>query len=274
MKTSMNYMLLSMLCLVCGFMLSCSDDDENSNEVNKQEEIIQEKGSISVTANGVTFKMVKVDGGTFQMGATSEQGDDIADDELPVHMVTLSDYYIGETEVTQELWLAVMGSNPSYFSGLSTLPVESVSWEDCKTFTTKLYQLTGKWFRLPTEAEWEYAARGGNKSKGYKYCGSNDINTVAWYSHNSGSKTHNVGTKSHNELGIYDMSGNVWEMCQDWWGYYSGSAQINPTGPSSGDCRVRRGGGWGNGEWGCRVPNRGYDYSSETSEYVGLRLAL
>lgn len=270
----MNYMLLFMLCMVCGLMLSCSDDDENSKEVNKQENIIQEKGSISVTVNGVTFRMVKVDGGTFQMGATSEQGSDIAENELPVHKVTLSDYYIGETEVTQELWLAVMGSNPSYFSGLNTLPVENVSWEDCKTFTTKLYQLTGKWFRLPTEAEWEYAARGGNKSKGYKYCGSNDINTVAWYSHNSGSKTHNVGTKSPNELGIYDMSGNVWEKCQDWWDYYSGSAQTNPTGPSYGHSRVRRGGGWGNGDWGCRVPNRGYDYTTDASEYVGLRLAL
>ena len=194
------------------------------------------KGFI-ITVNGVAFNMVKVSGGTFQMGATSEQGSYVDSDEQPVHQVTLSDYYIGETEVTQELWQAVMGSNPSKFTGSGLLPVEKVSWDDCQTFITKLNV-----FRLPTEAEWEFAARGGNSSQGYKYSGSNNIDDVAWYTNNSNSKTHEVGTKAPNELGIYDMSGNVWEWCQDWDGSYSSSAQTNPTGPTSGAERVYRGG--------------------------------
>ncbi|MBQ0015371.1 MAG: formylglycine-generating enzyme family protein, partial [Bacteroidales bacterium] len=150
--------------------------------------------------------MVEVSGGTFKMGATSEQGSDAWNDEKPVHNVTLSSYYIGLTEVTQELWQAVMGSNPSYFKGLYR-PVENVSWDDCQTFISRLNSLTGKNFRLPTEAEWEFAARGGTKSRGYKYSGSNTLDDVAWHVGNSGDKTHDVGTKAPNELGIYDMSG-------------------------------------------------------------------
>ena len=162
------------------------------------------------TVNGVSFTMKLVEGGTFQMGATSEQGSDAYNSEKPVHSVTLSNYYLGETEVTQALWNAVMGSNPSYFEG-DALPVEQVAWNDCQEFIRKLNQKTGKNFRLPTEAEWEYAARGGKKSNGYKYAGSNDIGSVAWYTNNSDSKTHPVKGKSPNELGLYDMSGNVWE---------------------------------------------------------------
>ena len=199
--------------------------------------------------------------------------DSIADsDEKPVHSVTLSDYYIGETEVTQELWEAVMGSNPSSFKG-SQKPVESVSWHDCKEFITKLNRLTGKNFRLPTEAEWEYAARGGNKSKGYKYSGSNTIDNVAWYRDNSGKATHNVKTKSPNELGIYDMSGNVWEWCEDWYGYYSSGSQTNPAGPSTGSRRVLHGGSWYDHAGSCRVSNRSY-YPVNRSYYIGFRLAL
>ena len=224
--------------------------------------------------NGVSFTMIAVEGGTFQMGATSEQGSDAGSDESPVHSVTLSSYYIGETEVTQELWEAVMGSNPSYFSGYPQRPVESVSWNDCQEFITKLNNLTGKNFRLPTEAEWEYAARGGNKSNGYKYSGSNTIDDVAWYTDNSSSKTHDVKTKQVNELGIYDMSGNVWEWCQDWYGSYSSGSQTNPTGPASGSGRVRRGGSWGNYAEFCRVSNRS-DYYPDYSTYdLGLRLSL
>ena len=193
----------------------------------------------TISVNGVSFTMIAVEGGTFQMGATSEQGSDADNDESPVHSITLSDYYIGETEVTQELWETVMGSNPSNFKG-SQKPVEQVSWNDCKQFITKLNQLTGKNFRLPTEAELEYAARGGNKSQGYKYSGNNTIDDVAWYKDNSNSKTHNVKTKSPNELGIYDMSGNVWEWCEDWYGNYSSDSLTNPTGPSSGYSRVLR----------------------------------
>ncbi len=195
----------------------------------------------TITVKGVSFDMIMVEGGTFTMGATSEQGNDAYNSEKPAHQVTLSDYYIGETEVTQALWKAVMGRNPSYNKSNSN-PVEHVSWNDCQKFIKKLNKLTGRTFRLPTEAEWEFAARGGNKSKGYKYAGSNSIDNVAWYTSNSSSKTHAVKTKSPNELGIYDMSGNVSEWCQDWYGSYSSNAQTNPKGPSSGSGRVLRGG--------------------------------
>lgn len=225
------------------------------------------------TVNGVSFRMVKVEGGTFTMGATSEQGDDAFDDEKPAHSVTLSDFSIGQTEVTQALWKAVMGSNPSNFVG-DDLPVEQVSWNDCQEFVKKLNDLTGKTFRLSTEAEWEYAARGGSKSQGYKYSGSNTLGDVAWYTSNSGSKTHVVASKQPNELGLYDMSGNVCEWCQDWYGRYSGSSQTNPIGPSSGSNLVSRGGVWGSLAWGCRVSNRGSYSPDYRSNNLGLRLVL
>ncbi len=244
---------------------------ENSNSAIVN--ILSDK--LKITVNGVEFNMIGVSGGTFQMGATAEQPQNSdTSDEHPVHQVMLSDFYIGETEVTQELWQAVMGSNPSYFKTSNQLPVECVSWNDCQTFITNLNQLTGKQFRLPTEAEWEFAARGGNKSKGYKYSGGNDIGAVAWYSQNSGRKTHEVGTKSPNELSIYDMSGNVFEWCQDWYGSYSSEAQINPTGPSSGTDRVIRGGDWSGYEGYHRVSNRNWWSPSYKDRGRGLRLAL
>lgn len=236
-----------------------------------EEEVMTSDETISV--NGVTFTMIKVEGGTFQMGATSEQESDAYDDEYPVHSVTLSDYYIGETEVTQELWQAVMGGNPSYFSG-NQRPVETVSWNDCKEFIEKLNQLTGKNFRLPTEAEWEYAARGGDKSQGYKYSGSNTIGVVAWYWDNGGEQTHDVKTKQPNELGIYDMSGNVWEWCEDWFGDYSRESQTNPTGPSSGSGRVLRGGSWSYTARDCRVSDRGGNSPDIRFSSGGFRLVL
>lgn len=225
----------------------------------------------SFTVKGVTFNMVKVDGGTFTMGATPEQLDPDSD-ELQIHRVTLSNYYIGETEVTQALWQAVMGSNPSNFKGYSN-PVECISWNDCQEFICKLNSLTGKRFRLPTEAEWEFAARGGNKTKGYQYSGSNDLKKVAWYKNNSGSKTHPVATKTPNELGIYDMSGNVGEWCQDWYSYYNVSAQTNPTGPDRGSDRVDRGGSWGSSTRFCRSADRSY-YPDSKSYSLGVRLVL
>ena len=225
------------------------------------------------TVNGVSFEMVYVEGGTFDMGATSEQGSDAENNEYPVHSVTLSDYYIGKYEVTQELWLAVMGSNPSHFKGAQN-PVEEVSWNDCQEFVSRLNSLTGRTFRLPTEAEWEYAARGGNQSLHYKYSGSDIIYDVAWYNGNSGSSTHAVGTKTANELGIYDMSGNVWEWCSDWYGFYSAGAQTNPQGPSSDSCRVLRGGSWGNDARGCRVSNRNLSGPGNSNGHSGLRLVL
>ena len=227
----------------------------------------------SFTVNGVSFAMVPVAGGTFTMGATSEQGTNIDSNEKPTHQVTLSSYMIGKTEVTQELWLAVMGSKPSYFRG-DNLPVEQVSWDDCQKFITKLNALTGKNFRLPTEAEWEYAARGGNMSQGYKYSGSNEIGDVAWYDNNSGNKTHSVATKAPNELGIYDMSGNLWEWCSDWYGSYSSTAQTNPTGPDSGSNRIIRGGSWGHDLLDCRVAIRGAIGQTSRSIGFGLRLAF
>ena len=216
--------------------------------------------------------MVEVEGGTFTMGATAEQTG-VFGDEKPAHQVTLPSYYIGKTEVTQELWQAVMGSNPSNFTG-TNLPVEKVSWDDCKTFIAKLNALTGKNFRLPTEAEWEFAARGGNKSKGYIYSGSNTIVDVAWYNSNSNWATCPVATKAPNELGIYDMSGNVWEWCSDWYGNYSSESQTNPTGPKSGSYRVERGGGWYSNARYCRVSYRGNYSPNYINEYLGLRLCL
>ena len=217
--------------------------------------------------------MVYVSGGTFTMGATSEQGSDAYDWEKPAHSVTLSGYYIGKYEVTQELWKAVMGSNPSYYKG-DNLPVERVSWNDVQEFLRKLNAMTGKRYRLPTEAEWEFAARGGNSSRGYKYSGGNSLGSVAWYYDNSGSRTHAVGTKSPNELGIYDMSGNVLEWCQDWWGSYSSSSQRNPKGPNSGSDRVDRGGSWLNDARLCRVSNRGGNTPDDRNFSLGFRLAL
>lgn len=197
--------------------------------------------------DGISIEMVKVEAGTFMMGATSEMKDSYDDpdsDEKPVHQVTLTnDYYMGKYEVTQALWQAVMGSNPSNFKG-DNLPVEKVSWNDCQEFISKLNSLAGRKFRLPTEAEWEYAARGGKKSRSYQYSGSSNISDVAWYYGNSGSKTHPVGTKQANELGIYDMTGNVLEWCQDWYGSYYSSSQTNPTGATSGSRHVNRGGSW------------------------------
>ena len=222
---------------------------------------------------GVSFEMVEVRGGTFRMGATSEQGSDAESDEKPVHSVTLSGYYIGKTEVTQALWKAVMGSNPSYWKG-DNLPVERVSWDDCQKFIRRLNSLTGQHFRLPTEAEWEFACRGGNNSRGYKYSGSNYIDNVAWYGGNSWRETHPVATKSPNELGIYDMSGNVWEYCNDRSGGYTSGAQTNPKGPYGGFFRVYRGGSFFDDARDCRSSIRNGISSYARGSASGLRLSL
>ena len=224
------------------------------------------------TVKGVTFKMVTVSSGTYTMGASPEQGNDADRDEYPTHTVSLSTFLIGETEVTQELWEAVMGKNPSSFVHPQH-PVENVSWNDCQTFLKKLNKLTGEDFRLPTEAEWEYAARGGKESLGYKYAGSNRIDDVAWYKENSSGTTHPVKEKKANELGIYDMSGNVWEWCQDWYDTYSSSSQINPKGPTEASNHVLRGGSWYFNAWRCRVATRYCWNPTHHINYVGLRLA-
>ena len=227
--------------------------------------------------------MVKVQGGTFLMGAVS--GDAEAyDDERPQHSVTLSDFYICKYEVTQELWQAVMGSTPTYNGGWTDeygkgdqYPAYRISWNDCDTFIQRLNAKTGLNFRMPTEAEWEYAARGGNKSQGYTYAGSNTIGDVAWYTDNSNSKTHVVMQNTANELGLYDMTGNVWEWCSDWFSntYYNESAGAsNPKGPSTGSYRVYRGGSWLSSARYCRVSFRDYYFPGFRFNILGLRLAL
>ena len=223
-------------------------------------------------ANGVSFEMVEVRGGTFRMGIDDTLHTGAYDLEKPAHSVTLSGYYIGKTEVTQVLWKAVMGSNRSRSKG-DDLPVDNVSWNDCQKFIRKLNALTGENFRLPTEAEWEFACRGGNNSRGYEYSGSDNIDNVAWYGDNSGYKTHLVATKLPNELGIYDMSGNVREWCADWCVYYSSGAQTNPKGPYDGSNRVIRGGSC-YGKWDCRSYIRGSGRPGIRHNGLGLRLSL
>ena len=246
----------------------------SSNNSSGSPSVASGSNAISIPVkDGISIEMVKVEAGTFMMGATSEMKDPY-DDEKPVHQVTLTnDYYMGKYEVPQALWEAVMGSNPSEYKG-DNLPVEMVSWNDCQEFISKLNSLTGRKFRLPTEAEWEYAARGGKKSRGYQYSGNSNISNVAWYDGNSGSKPHPVGTKQANELGIYDMSGNVYEWCSDWYGSYSSSSQTNPTGADSGSGRVVRGGSWYDFAWGCRLSYRGSITPFYRGNDLGLRLAL
>lgn len=225
-------------------------------------------GNKTITVNGVSFEMIAVKGGTFTMGCTAEQGQDYWGDAHPLNVVTLGDYYIGKFEVTQKLWKALMDNNPSEDKG-DNKPVTNVSYNECVEFINRLNTNTGRNFRLPTEAEWEYAARGGNKSNGYVYSGSNDCDEVAWNTSN----LHNVGTKKPNELGIYDMSGNVYEWCQDWYGRYSGEAQINPIGPYGGKARVFRGGGCSD-DLNCRVSYRSYGGTNYTGGCLGFRLVL
>ena len=318
-----KYILLSAICVMISQMLS-SQAKEPTLQLYKNGEIIKsikisDIDSLKIedvlafpsfsTENGFQSlekdEMVFVEGGTFTMGATSEQGTlDPYDDEYPTHQVTLSDFYIGKYEVTQQLWEYVMkysgtaadgssmsayasdvwlGTNPSSSYGVGNYyPAYYVSWEDIvNIFIPRLNKITGKIFRLPTEAEWEYVARGGNKSKGYKYSGSNTIGDVAWYYDNAYNTTdnygtHTVGTNEPNELGIYGMSGNVSEWCSDWYSssYYSSSPSTNPTGPTSGSRRVRRGGSWNRIASHCRVSYRDGRDPDFRSNYLGFRLVL
>lgn len=249
-------------------------------------------------------KMVEVEGGTFMMGATPEQGNDAWDYEKPPHEVKLDSYYIGKYPVTQEEWEQIMGNNPSHFKGI-VRPVESISWYDAVEFCNRLSEIEGlspayrinkdridpynesknddkKWtvvcdfeakgYRLPTEAEWEYAARGGKKCKKTKYSGSNNLKEVGWYKENSSENIQNVGTRDYNELEIHDMSGNVWEWCWDWYGPYTSMSKTNPKGAKSGSNRVLRGGGWGSDAGYCRVAYRGYFSPEYRCGTLGFRL--
>ena len=253
--------------------LTSSASSSNANVLSSGSSSLSDNTLTIPVKNGINIEMVKVEAGSFNMGATPEMKSPY-EVEKPVHRVTLTNnYYIGKYEVTQALWQAVMGSNPSHFKG-DALPVEQVSWKDCQKFITKLNRLTGKNFRLPTEAEWEYAARGGNKSRGYRYSGSNTIDDVAWYENDALSQTHPVGTKQPNELEIYDMTGNVMEWCQDWYGSYSSSPQVNPTGAASGSYRVVRGGGWSDSARDCRTSDRDFISPGGRSSDLGFRLVL
>lgn len=227
--------------------------------------------NLTFTVSGVQFSMAYVEGGTFEMGGS---GSSVSGRPQPPIEVALSDYYIGQTEVTQALWIAVMGSNPSKYKG-NDRPVTNVSWYDCQTFIKKLNSMTGKLFRLPTEAEWEYAARGGKYSHHYQYSGSNDIDKVAWYNGNPyGGKAHPVGKKKANELGLYDMSGNVDEWCNDWYGDYNNNPQTNPQGATSGKIKIFRGGCFYNMRACCHVASRNGITPDAVDVGNGLRLAM
>jgi formylglycine-generating enzyme required for sulfatase activity len=227
---------------------------------------------IPITIESVEIEMVAVEGDILTIGCTAEQGTDCKDAEKPAHDVQLGDFLIGKYEVTQAQWKAVMGENPSYYKG-DDLPVERVSWNDVQEFIDKLNELTGEQYRLPTEAEWEFAARGGLNSKEYKYSGSNTADEVAWIDSNSEKTTHAVGSKSPNELGIYDMSGNVMEWCSDWLGQYTDVGKVNPKGAKSGTIRVSRGGSWRSQDRMVRVSARSGNNPDSRAMKLGFRLA-
>ena len=312
-KTFTKYILVGVLAVVAlvGLVYAIIWNDNHSDDINPETSEdtstnkTDENGNIDFTVNGVSFKMIHVEGGTFQMGATPEQGGDAENDEKPAHSVTLDDYMIGETEVTQALWEAVMGTTVSQQRDKADksynlrgegkdYPMYYVSWNECQEFIKKLNTLTGEHFRLPTEAEWEFAARGGNKSGKTKYSGSKTIDDVAWYWKNSGDKylsgtdsdwssdkvkannckTHPVRTKKANELGIYDMSGNVWEWCEDWFGEYDSIPKTNPKRSDKGSNRVFRGGSWLDFAWYCRVSLRRNRTPDICYYDLGFRLAL
>ncbi len=216
-------------------------------------------------------QMVFVKGGTFRMGDTFGDGKKF---EKPVREVTISDFYISKFEITQEIWVQLMGSNPSHFNNCENCPVERVTWSQAQEFLSRLNNLTGKQYRLPTEAEWEYAARGGEKTLNHRYAGARNINDVAWYSGNSGNNTNEVGQLKPNELGIYDMSGNVWEWCSDWFALYPNNPESNPVGPQVGDGKVVRGGSWFGYIGACRITFRGFDDPANSRSYIGFRVVL
>ena len=271
------YMAMGLLLCLAAFLTGCDKQKEEYASVVSE-------GYVE-TAFGMELQMVYVAGGTYMMGATEEQLDDANDDEKPAHRVTLDSYHIGKFEVTQAQWAAVMGTTVEQqydkanldwdlFGVGDNYPMYCVSRQEAQSFCEKLSAQTGKKYRLPTEAEWEYAARGGQKSDGMKYAGSNSYNDVAWCWENSESDyaSHPVGKKRPNGLGIYDMSGNVWEWCSDWFGSYSSASAVNPQGPSSGVYCVIRGGSWRYDAQDCRVSNRRVEAPDGLSGSVGFRV--
>ena len=263
----MKKVKLGILCLLAGVVLTACNKESDGKSDYKEK------------AFGLDLLMVAVEGGTFDMGSTIGLDSDASDDEAPVHQVTLSSYCISKYEITQAQWKAVMGTTIQQQAGSSKLygegdnyPMYYVSWEDAKAFCDKLSQKTGMTYALPTEAQWEFAARGGTKSQGYKYSGSNTVDDVAWYNVNGKNTTHTVGSKAPNELGLYDMSGNVWELCADWYGVYSSIEATNPTGPDRGGDRVCRGGSWYSDDFRARVSYRDYDKPDSRDSRLGFRV--
>lgn len=220
------------------------------------------------------LNMIEVEGGTFAMGCAGIDGMECPGKERPVHSVTLSSFYMMKTEVTQALWREVMGNNPSKFVGCDDCPVEMISWNEIEAFIIELNNLTGKTFRLPTEAEWEYACRGGNKSKGYYFSGDNKVSNTAWSVETSGEKTQPVAKLAPNELGLYDMSGNVWEWCNDWYFGYKSAAQTDPKGSDNGLYKVVRGGAWNSNFYDCRISFRSSETPETAMESIGFRLVM
>lgn len=252
-------------CLKCALeKIEVLDNDDSSEQPTE---------TISVDLDSTKLKFIRVQGDTFTMGANKYDGKYAQKDEYPAHEVTLKDYYIMETPVTQSVWAEIMGSNPSYNQG-NLLPVDNITWEQCMEFIGKLQRATGRKFRLPTEAEWEYAAKGGRYKEEYILSGSSDFHTVAWTSQNSEEQSHEVKIKAPNKLGLYDMSGNVSEWCSDWYEQYDKKSLINPQGPKQGVCKVTRGGSWMTEAKCCRNSYR--DYCSPMNHYpdLGFRLVL
>ncbi|MBP7429727.1 MAG: formylglycine-generating enzyme family protein [Candidatus Hydrogenedentes bacterium] len=267
------WMLMVCVLVIAAAIIGCqpsyqSNNDDYDDPPGATEETIMLPGN-------VPLEMVWIPAGTFLMGRWYPDEQDSVSDEAPQHQVTLSQgFWMGKYEVTQTQWEAVMGSNPAYFSGANR-PVEWVSWNEVQSFITALNSLTGETFRLPTEAEWEYACRGGRKTRFYwgddpTYT---QIGNYAWYGSNSGGRTHDVGTKLPNGFDLYDMSGNVWEWCQDWYDAYSSGSVTDPTGPASGPHRVGRGGGWSSDGAYCRSAYRSSFDPSGTGDYIGFRLS-
>ena len=239
---------------------------------DKVDEPLRDANAPSMYTDPLVGTFVLVRSGHFNMGCTDEQ-QDCAGKEKPVRRVGVDSYYIGQYEVTQAQWRAVMGDNPSLFVGCEQCPVEQVSWEDVQEFLRRLNERTRQNYRLPTEAEWEFAARGGREGRGYQYAGSNEAEAVAWHAVNAGSMTHAVGQKMPNELRLYDMSGNVWEWCQDWFGNYPSVGENNPPGAAKGAARISRGGSWNFDSRFCRVARRSNLVPTERYSDLGFRLA-
>jgi len=236
----------------------------------------KDKAALDSALSAIASGMVLIEVGPFTMGCSADQGRDCISAEKPAHLVMVSSFYIAMYDVTQAQWEAVMDTNPSAHKHCPDCPVDNVSWNDAMDFISRLNALTGRQYRLPTEAEWEYAARGGAHSRGYKYAGGNDIDLLAWYDANSGDTTHPVGSKQPNEAGLYDMSGNVWQWCSDWYAdrYYSASPPANPKGPDQGTKRVVRGGSWTNFARVCRPASRYGTLPDKRFTNDGFRLAL